>query len=269
MKARQVAVMCTLILLHRCVAGAPLVLAANRDEYLDRPAVPPALLDVEGTPVAAPLDLRAGGTWLGVNGAGLFAGLTNRPTRSPDPDRRSRGMLVLDALKAPSAAAAADRLSAIPRASYNPFNLVLADRAQAFLLSYEDTGRLEALAPGAHVVGNADPNAADVPKVARLRRRAEALASLPSEQVIDGLGAICRGHDGGGGPLDDTCIHTTVYGTRSGTLLRLGAAPGDGALRFADGPPCRTEYEDFTHLLGALDHAVDARSGPRAARTAS
>ena len=37
--------MCTLIALHRCVPGAPLVIAANRDEYLDRPAEPPALRD--------------------------------------------------------------------------------------------------------------------------------------------------------------------------------------------------------------------------------
>ena len=35
--------MCTLIALHRCYPDASLVVAANRDEYLDRPAEGPAL----------------------------------------------------------------------------------------------------------------------------------------------------------------------------------------------------------------------------------
>ena len=99
--------MCTLIVLHRCVPGSPLVIAANRDEYLDRPATPPALReDLGAGRVAAPVDERAGGTWLGLNAAGLFAAITNRPTRRPDPTRRSRGLLVLDALAEGDEAAA-------------------------------------------------------------------------------------------------------------------------------------------------------------------
>jgi uncharacterized protein with NRDE domain len=260
--------MCTLILLHRCVEGTPLVVAANRDEYLDRPAAPPALLAGSGPPVVAPLDLRAGGTWLGVSRGGLFAALTNRPTKRPDPTRRSRGLLVLDALGSTHAAQAADHLGALPEREYNPFNLVLADRERAFVLAYEDAPRLEALAPGAHVIGNVDPFAPDVPKVSRLRRRAEAASRAPAAALMDALAEICCGHDGGGA-LEDACIHTAVYGTRSSTLLRLGGPPGTDSFRFADGPPCRTAYDDFTHLLGALDRRVDASPGPRAARAAS
>jgi len=73
--------MCTLIVLHRCVPGRPLVVAANRDEFLDRPAAGPALRMRDSGPILAPLDLEAGGTWLGLNGRGVFAGLTNlRPS---------------------------------------------------------------------------------------------------------------------------------------------------------------------------------------------
>jgi uncharacterized protein with NRDE domain len=261
--------MCTLILLHRCVDGAPLVVAANRDEYLDRPAAPPALLAGGGLPVAAPLDLRAGGTWLGVNRAGLFAALTNRPTRRPDPARRSRGLLVLDALEQGSAAAAAERLGSLPVGLYNPFNLVLADRDRAFALVYGEAPKLERLEPGAHVIGNADPLAPDVPKVARLRACVEAASRRPAQGVLEALGEICRTHEGSDSPLEDTCIHTPAYGTRSSTLLRLGTGAETDAFRFADGPPCRTAYADFTHLLGALDRAIEASPGPRIARTAS
>ena len=92
--------MCTLIVLHRCFADAELLVAANRDEYLDRPAEPPALRRWNGRTVLAPRDVRAGGTWLGLNDAGVFAALTNRPNATPDPTRRSRGLLVVDALAA-------------------------------------------------------------------------------------------------------------------------------------------------------------------------
>ena len=82
--------MCTLIVLHRCFADAELLVAANRDEYLDRPAELPALRVWNGRTVLAPRDARAGGTWLGMNDAGLFAALTNRPTPRPDPRLRTR-----------------------------------------------------------------------------------------------------------------------------------------------------------------------------------
>jgi uncharacterized protein with NRDE domain len=73
--------MCTLIVLHRCVPGTPLVVAANRDEFLDRPAEGPALRMRSAGSIVSPLDLEAGGTWLGLNEHGVFAGLTNlRPT---------------------------------------------------------------------------------------------------------------------------------------------------------------------------------------------
>src|SRR5207245_11698507 len=72
----------------------------NRDESSMRPADPPAGLD--GTPViVAPRDRQAGGTWLGASGTGLVVALSNRRGRT-SPSARSRGQLVLDALRQPS-----------------------------------------------------------------------------------------------------------------------------------------------------------------------
>jgi uncharacterized protein with NRDE domain len=256
--------MCTLLLLHRCVVGAPLVVAANRDEYLDRPAAPPALS--AGGPMAwvAPADLRAGGTWLGVNAAGVFAGLTNRPTTTPDPSRRSRGLLVLDALESPDAPTAVRRLEALAEGAYNPFNLVVADGRDAFVVGYERGPLVTKLAPGVHVIGNSDP-ATSAPKLARLRERARAAAHENRSDVLEALADLCREHAGAGGPLDDACVHTLRYGTRSSTLLQLGDRD---SLRFADGPPCRTAYEDFSHLLLALGRPAAASAGEHLARMA-
>ena len=79
--------MCTLIVLHRCVAGRPLVVAANRDEFLARPAEDIAIRPSRTGPILSPLDLEAGGTWLGLSQRGVFAGLTNlRPLAAASSD---------------------------------------------------------------------------------------------------------------------------------------------------------------------------------------
>jgi uncharacterized protein with NRDE domain len=268
--------MCTLVALHRCVPGAHLWVAANRDEYLARPAEGPALREGRVGAIVAPLDLHAGGTWWGVNALGLFAAVTNRPTSRPDPARRSRGQLVLDVLAADSAHEAAERAAALPPARYNPFNLFLADANDAFALVYEDTPRLLPLAPGVHVVGNADPDARNVPKIRRTLERAEQVAGGPAEAIRDGLAAICRTHGDHRDPIRDTCVHLGAYGTRSSSLLRLTAA-GDrrlaaarsDLLEHAAGPPCTSPYQDFTPLLSELSRTARPHPGETATRKAS
>src|SRR5438132_5679988 len=94
--------MCTLVIAFRARADAPLIVAANRDELYARPSAPPRL--EPGPPRALlPLDLRQGGTWLGLNEHGLFVGITNRAGGTKDPARKSRGLLVREALHARSA----------------------------------------------------------------------------------------------------------------------------------------------------------------------
>ncbi len=261
--------MCTLVALHRCVPGAPLVVAANRDEFLARPAEGPALRSGSWGLALAPLDVEAGGTWIGLSATGLLAAVTNRPCARPDPGRRSRGLLVLDALSAPSAAEAAARLEDLPERAYNPFNLLVADRESAAAISYLDVARRIDLAPGVHVLGNADPLAPPTPKIARLRACAERAAAAPAPRVLDALAALCREHAADADPLGAACVHTPRFGTRSSTLLRLSETATDDAFLFADGPPCRTGYLDFSPLLRALDGGVLRAEGDRSMRKVS
>jgi len=252
--------MCTLIALHRPYPRVPLLVAANRDEYLDRPAAGPALGEHGARRVLAPRDLRAGGTWLGLNDCGVFAALTNRPNPKPDPARRSRGLLVLDALAQPTAGRAAEALAALPARAYNPFNLFVSDGEEAFVAVYQDGPRVTELAPGVHVIGNADPDDRSAPKIARLLDAAERVAAGPREWWLEGLAAVCRGHDGEG-PLGAACVHHGGYGTRSSTLLRIDGDPARSELRFSDGPPCRTDLRDLTPLLHELPHPGVAADG--------
>jgi len=251
--------MCTLIALHRPYRDVRLVVAANRDEYLDRPSAGPALLEHGGQRMLAPRDLRAGGSWLGLNTHGVFAALTNRPNPSPDGSLRSRGLLVLDALREASAGRAAERLAELPAGVYNPFNLFVADGEGAFVAVYQGTPRVTELAPGAHVIGNADPDDRSVAKVSRLLGAAERVAAGPPEWWLQGLGAVCRGHEGES-PLGAACVHHGGYGTRSSTLLRIDEDPARSELHFADGPPCTAGYRDLTPLLNGLPRTGDGHT---------
>jgi len=248
--------MCTLIALHRTVPGASLVVAANRDEFLDRPAEGPALRSTPFGRIAAPLDVEAGGTWFGLSARGVFAAVTNLACASPDPGRRSRGLLVMDVLGAGSAREAAEETENLPRGAYNPFNLFVADREEAVAFSYEESVRRMGPGGGIFVIGNAALDAPAPPKVGRLRERVARAAAGPADSVLEALADLCRDHEPGArGALDAVCVHTERYGTRSSALLRLAAGglqDSRSVFRFADGAPCENGYDDFTFLLRAL-----------------
>lgn len=246
--------MCTLIAIYRGVRGSPLIVAANRDEYYDRPAEGPSVRQLGARRVLAPRDLRAGGTWLGINDEAVFSAVTNLRVEAPDPERRSRGWIVMDALRAPTAARAADMLKALPEETYNPFQCFVADHHRAFRLVYRGRARLEELDPGVHVVGNVDPDEEPAPKVERIRERVSRVDARDGSDALEDLARICAEHGTGGGGVGDTCVHVAgpqgpAYGTRSSILLELRDEGRDGRLLVADGAPCQTGYQDQTALL--------------------
>ena len=241
--------MCTLIAIHRTVSGAPLVVAANRDEFLDRPSEGPSVRETPGGPVMAPRDARAGGTWLGINSTGVFAGVTNRRGKPQDPSLRTRGSLVFEALAAETAKDGAEIITRVPEDSYNAFNFFIADADDAFVITYDARPELRELAPGPHLVGNVEPDDRREPKVDRLMERAEEAAKCDRENVLDELSSVCREHDCAGGPLDDTCVHTPLYGTRSSCLYLQGESPREDHFLYSEGAPCAQPYQDLTALL--------------------
>jgi hypothetical protein len=201
----------------------------------------------------------------------VFAAVTNRRCAELDPGRRSRGLLVIDALRWTTADEAVEKLEIeiLEPAAYNPFNLFVADAKSSFMVTYDGASRRIDLPLGAHVIGNMDPAAPRTPKLAGLDRETERAAGAGADRVLDELARICRGHDGEGDPLDDVCVHAGAYGTRSSVLLRLGENDDDDVFLYADGPPCCTEYGDFTSLLHDLKRESGHVEGTTAMRTAS
>lgn len=242
--------MCTLIVLDRVVPRIPLVIASNRDEYEARPAAPPARIESRGEWPAfvAPQDLEAGGTWMGVNAHGLFVGLTNRPTEQRRNDRRSRGLLVLDALGRRSASQVAREMHSGLEGTYNPFNLLYADGKETWVTSLTEQGEAtRALDPGVQILCNRDVNDSTSPKIAAIRARLGRLdLSAPFPRLFAELEGLLQSHDADG-PLESVCVHTDGYGTRSSAILAVGSHRWH--YWYADGPPCETKYRNHTALL--------------------
>ena len=87
--------MCLIAFALHASSRWPLVIAANRDEFLDRPTVPLARWKTpSGQAVVSGRDLRAGGAWFGITPGGRIAFLTNVREGDSLVAPRSRGELV-------------------------------------------------------------------------------------------------------------------------------------------------------------------------------
>lgn len=247
--------MCTIAILLEVVAGAPLVVAANRDEIYARPTRPPESL---GDGIAGGVDELSGGTWLAVHRDGRFAAVTNQRALAPvAPGLRSRGLAVRELI----ADGDPERyVAALDPTHYASMNLVWGD-PRGVSIAYarrEGTLDIERLPRGIHVMCNDRLGAAGFPRGVRLRD-AIARAPLRWPELVPALEAGLADHTRVDPPpshlppeiareLTATCIHSPAYGTRSSTIF---AADHGAAIAYlhADGPPCTARFVDRRALL--------------------
>jgi len=258
--------MCLLVAAWHHTEQWPLVVGANRDEWLDRPASAITVLRHAEPRVLGGRDERAGGTWLAVNEYGVVCGLTNRPMADgPDPGKRSRGRLPLVAAGFRTAEEGAEALATeAATGAYNPAWLLVGDRRSLYYLAVEPGGVTlpEPLRPGIHVLENCeleDPSA----KVDHVRS-ALSKAEDAGTPLWDALPGVLRDHtvvDTEDGPprfADGRerraatlapCVHTDGYGTRSSALMRVSEDDSvTPELMVADGPPCSSPFVDARRL---------------------
>jgi uncharacterized protein with NRDE domain len=145
--------MCLIAFAWRAHPEISLLVAANRDEWRDRPAAPATWWD-DAPHILGGRDLQAGGTWLGVTNRGRFAAITNfrdpaaRKTVAP-----SRGQLVSNFLRGDMPPKAYLAELATRAAAYNDFNLLVGEGASLMIFSSRDA-LMEEVAPGVHALSN-------------------------------------------------------------------------------------------------------------------
>lgn len=245
--------MCILMVIHKGIPGYPIVVAANRDEYYDRPTQGPCQL-ADTPAVWGGRDARAGGTWLGVNAHGLVIGLTNRRIREDqenDPQRCSRGLLCLEVLQCSTAAEAADFLASEPSERYNPFNLLMIDQRDLLWAAYEDKPSMQRLESGLHILANGNINDFETVRIRRARRLLQHAAYTEGQRYVPLLEEVCRDHESGVKDRETICMHRDHerYGTVSSTILALTPGLAGSVYRYAAGHPCMTLYQDHAFLL--------------------
>ena len=222
--------MCLLLFAYDHHPAYRLVLAANRDEFYERPTAPADFWE-DQSGLLAGRDLRCGGTWLGITRTGRLSALTNvRDSTRQMPDAPSRGALVARYLRDQDEPEDFLQHLTSKMDRYNGFNLIVGDAEALYYLSNRN-GDVRALGPGLYGVSN---HLLDTPwpKVERgkaaLRERlgspsvdVEAVFDLLADEVSVPDQAL---PDTGVGlewerVLAPAFIRTPSYGTRSSTVL--------------------------------------------------
>ncbi|MBK8581215.1 MAG: NRDE family protein [Flavobacteriales bacterium] len=219
--------MCLIALAYKAHPRYPFILAANRDEFLDRPAEP-AHFWKDAPDILAGRDKRAGGTWLGISRTGRFAAITNyREMRMNFPAGPSRGLLVREALE--------HGIDPKSTKGYAGFNLIYGTLDG---LRYHNNieGTDETLKPGIHGLSN---HFLDTPwpKVVKAKQGMKQLLKRPDAELPNALfrlladDAIAQDNQ-----LPDTglpvemeraassiFINSPGYGTRCSTVVLVNA----------------------------------------------
>jgi uncharacterized protein with NRDE domain len=145
--------MCLVLFAYQCHPLYRLILAANRDEFYQRPTAP---LDfwTDHPQVLAGRDLEQNGTWLGVTRNGRLAAITNyRDPKALKSNAPSRGHLVSDYLLGSVAPEPYLRKIQATAHQYSGFNLLVGHGQELFYYSNFGPG-IKRVAPGVHGLSN-------------------------------------------------------------------------------------------------------------------
>jgi hypothetical protein len=238
--------MCTVLALLRPEHSWPLIVAANRDERLDRAFNAPDRWWKDAPGIVAGRDVLGGGSWFGVNDDGVVATIVNGMHRlGPLEGKESRGELVLRALRERDAASAARLAGAIAPGRYRGFTMLIADRQAAFAIAGDEHRvRVDMLVPGHHMI---TPEGCDVTSSPRYAAHFASFQDAPAPDPATGdwtaWTELLRRADADD-PHRSMTIAGEEFGTVCSTLLALPAARGaTPVMRFANGPPTRVPYE--------------------------
>ena len=225
--------MCLILLAYKSHKQYPFILAANRDEFYNRPALPVGYWQ-DNPSILGGRDLEEMGTWLGITRNGRFAAITNyRDPSRLRTDVRSRGEVVSNFLNGTDGPQEyLDRIKG-KREIYNGFNLIVGDVTDCFCYS-NVTNTVEKIKPGVHGLSNHLLNT-PWPKVIRGKEKLEQTVedkNFPDkERLFEILADSQKAKDQelpntGVGiqrerMMSPIFIESPDYGTRSSTVLLI------------------------------------------------
>ena len=156
--------MCTLFIHRSKRSDWPILIANNRDEYLDRTFKSPGYH--WNNSIFAGKDISEGGTWLGLNENGLCPAILNRASNKlKDKNLNSRGKIIIDILKKSDAKSALKYIESYFKKDTRFFNLFISDYKNAFWIKYDQNEFKSFEVPyGFSIIDNYDLNDNKSPK---------------------------------------------------------------------------------------------------------
>jgi hypothetical protein len=253
--------MCTLVFGIDRPGPGWVTVGANRDELYARPSDPPRLLGREPR-VLGGRDRVAQGTWLALRTEPPYrlVAVLNRWDHNGEllsrgqPERYSRGLICLEAARAPSLSAAelevATRVEASP---VSPMSLILIEDGRSRVAYYDQRGLLwQDIDAGIHVITHGD---VDQESDGRVTYALETISTWNGDttgdggQLMNAMGDLLRHHD----TERAVCLHGELAGTVSSTLVSMNLQSGEMRWSYADGPPCQNEYADVDPRTLSVD----------------
>jgi len=221
--------MCLILLAVAASDDYPLIIAANRDEFYERPTQSADFWP--GTGLLAGQDLHQGGSWFGVSLQGRLAMVTNVRTPAVESSARSRGHLVRDYLLSETPAERFIAEVVEPPDRYPGFNLILGNLECLYFASNR-SARRGVIPRGIHGLSNASLDT-PWPKVERGRAELQQLLDSGQQDLLGGLFALLQDRTlAADTDLPETgvslawertlsarFIRSQDYGTRASTLL--------------------------------------------------
>ncbi|MGG3561876.1 NRDE family protein [Neobacillus rhizosphaerae] len=225
--------MCLILFAYKVHPKYKLIVAANRDEFYQRPTAPIHYWE-DNPAILAGRDLEKMGTWMGVTSAGRFAALTNyRNPKEVTTGKQSRGELVEDALNFEGDMKKYMQGLVSRNQQYPGYNLLAGDTKELYY--YSNIGQqLQKLEPGIYGVSNHLLNT-EWPKVKSGKDGLSQIIHGESENLVEKLMILLQNTD----PAPDEQLPTTGvslewermlsplfiesdhYGTRSSTVLLM------------------------------------------------
>jgi uncharacterized protein with NRDE domain len=241
--------MCSLFVLLHADQHYPILIGANRDELRARPSAPPGLFVGQHRRILSPRDKLAQGTWMGVNDAGWFAGLTNVAGSRRTPAAHSRGHLSHVALDQLEFAAVPDVIAReVAVRVYNDFQLLVTDGTQVHVFRHV-AGVLTLATPAQPTLVLTNEHALHELHVPGLQ--AVRAPHLDVHARLDALAGILR--DEGQASGHRVLKRNGDYGTVSSSLVAVPRGPITGLIwRYAAGPPDATPYRNYGNLARRL-----------------
>ncbi len=221
--------MCLILFAYHHHPDFPLIVAANRDEFYQRPTQAGHFW-AESPSLFAGKDLQAGGTWMGISKQGRFAAVTNYREPQPAPeDAITRGNLCSHFLLGDDSPKHYLESIHQHKHQYAGFNLLAGTVEQLYYYSNRQT-EITAVPAGIHGLSNnllntswpkVDSGKAELEKILSttsqpekiltllLDRQRAADSDLPSTGIDREMESM----------LSSRFIQTDNYGTRSSTVL--------------------------------------------------